>query len=95
MAENNMTTIQQTQTTGLVGNPELKASQEGTAEALAAKKQDYKTLLRKKILIGSCYLKQAKTPERLAALKADLNDYLKRASDRALFDLPSHNQTLS
>lgn len=66
-----------------------KPSREPLAEHTAPTKQDYKTLLRKKILIGSCYLKQAKTPERLAALKADLNDYLKRDSDRALFDLPS------
>ena len=83
---------QPTQLIESVGNLGLNASQEGAAENIEAKKQDYKTLLRKKILIGSCYLKQAKTPERLAALKADLNDYLKRASDRALFDLPMQNQ---
>ncbi len=51
-------------------------------------KQDYKQLLRKKILIGSCYLKQADVPECWAKLIADLDAYLKRDSDRLLFDLP-------
>ena len=80
------------QTQSIESSDKQGPSCEQPAENSESKKQDYKTLLRKKILIGSCYLKQAKTPERLAALKADLNDYLKRASDRALFDLPMQNQ---
>lgn len=54
-------------------------------------KQDYKQLLRKKILIGSCYLKLAQTPEKLDKLMTDLDNYLTRPSDRVLFDLPCND----
>lgn len=44
---------------------------------------------RRKILVGAYYLEQTQNhPERMTELKTHLAGYLKRNSDRQLFDLP-------
>ena len=43
---------------------------------------------RRKILLGSYYLEQAKKHEQWENVKEIMNTYLTRNSDRILFDLP-------
>ncbi len=44
---------------------------------------------RRKILVGSYYLDQAQGSEQQAALRQLMDGYLKRDSDRTLFNLPT------
>ena len=44
---------------------------------------------RRKILIGSYYLEKSKKENQLEQIKILMNDYLKRNSDRSLFELPN------
>ena len=78
---------------GLSKLEKLKAQQAKLAARIQAvearvkvsgRKQD----TRRKILVGACYLDEArKNEEGLAGLKEKLDGYLKRDSDRKLFDL--------
>lgn len=43
---------------------------------------------RRKILVGSYYLDQARNNQQFEILKKSMDGYLKRNSDRKLFDLP-------
>lgn len=53
----------------------------------AERKQD----TRRKILVGSYYLEQAQADNKLDQLKKLMDDYLRRDSDRKLFDLTLKN----
>lgn len=46
---------------------------------------------RRKILLGAYYLDKIKNEGTLETIKHELNDFLKRDSDRALFELPLLN----
>jgi hypothetical protein len=48
---------------------------------------------RRKILVGSYYLDQAKQTNQLNDIKKLMQSYLKRNSDRKLFDLPDLPET--
>ncbi len=48
---------------------------------------------RKKILLGSYYLDQAVKENTMQAVRSLMDHYLKRDSDRALFDLPLLGET--
>lgn len=52
-------------------------------EKSAERKKD----ARRKILVGSYYLEQAEKKEKMDDLKKRMDEFLKRESDRALFDL--------
>ncbi len=52
-----------------------------------AEKLERKKDTRRKILVGSYYLSLANTPEKMEQLKKLLGDFLKRDTDRALFEL--------
>lgn len=52
-----------------------------------AKNSERKTDTRKKILVGSYYLDQAKENNQLGEIKKLMDKYLTRPSDRKLFDL--------
>lgn len=51
------------------------------------KTSDRKKETRKKILIGSYYLDEALKENKIDAIKSIMDKYLKRNSDRSLFDL--------
>ena len=51
------------------------------------KNSERKKDTRRKILIGSYYLDQAKQADKMEDLKKIMDDYLKRDYDRELFDL--------
>lgn len=53
-------------------------------EKVAERKND----TRRKVLVGAFYLDRAKKDGTYPALKSELDNYLKRKSDRALFNLP-------
>lgn len=52
------------------------------------KSSERKKDIRRKILVGSYYLDQAKQKNEMKKLCQKMADYLKRNSDRQLFDLP-------
>ncbi len=71
----------------------LKAQQAKIAARIQAAEARMKTSERKqdtrrKILVGSYYLDEARKNDQLESLKKTLDSYLKRNSDRALFELP-------
>lgn len=71
----------------------LKSQQEKLAARIQLmearqKESERKKDTRRKILIGSYYLEQARGTQKMDELKQQLDKYLKRNSDRALFDLP-------
>lgn len=53
----------------------------------AEKTRERKRETRRKILIGAYYLDQAKTQDKFDEIVKLMDDYLKRNSDRSLFDL--------
>lgn len=58
-----------------------------------AKASERKQETRRKILVGAYYLDEARKNGQFDALKKVMADYLKRNSDRALFDLPALVET--
>jgi large subunit ribosomal protein L7/L12 len=54
-----------------------------------AKSSERKQETRRKILVGSYYLEEAKKNDQLDPIKKIMDSYLKRNSDRALFELPA------
>jgi len=52
------------------------------------KEKERKLETRRKILVGSFYLDKAKENGSIDQLKNELDSYLTRKDDRALFDLP-------
>lgn len=70
----------------------LKAQQAKLAARIQAaearaKVSERKQETRRKILVGSYYLDEAKKNNKLETIKEAMSTYLKRESDRALFDL--------
>ena len=60
------------------------------------KSRERKEDTRRKILLGAYFLDKIKNEGTLEAIKKELNDFLKRNSDRALFGLPElKNETSS
>lgn len=58
------------------------------AHEARAKEQERKKETRRKILVGAYYLDKARvSSENFDKLKQDMDEYLTRNSDRALFDL--------
>lgn len=57
------------------------------AEAIH-KERERKQDTRRKILLGAYFLDKLKQEGTFESIKKELNDFLKRNSDRALFDLP-------
>ena len=55
---------------------------------MRTKTKERKADIRRKILIGAYFLDKLKAEGTLEAIKKELNDFLKRNSDRALFGLP-------
>lgn len=54
----------------------------------AEKNRERKRETRRKILIGAYYLDQARDKDQMADLQCAMDTYLKRNTDRVLFDLP-------
>jgi hypothetical protein len=61
-----------------------------------SKETDRKKDIRRKILVGSYYLEQAKNNKTIHELNQLMDTFLTRTSDRVLFDLsvPDKNKTL-
>lgn len=57
-----------------------------------AKESDRKKDTRRKILVGSYYLDQAAKNNKMDELKKELDNFLKRNSDRRLFELAEINE---
>lgn len=57
-------------------------------EEARSKTKERKADTRRKILIGAYFLDKLNSEGTLEAIKKELNDFLKRNSDRALFGLP-------
>jgi hypothetical protein len=53
-----------------------------------SKTSERKKETQRKILVGAYYLDQARKNNRMDSIKKIMNAYLKRGSDRVLFDLP-------
>lgn len=71
----------------------LKAQQTKIAARIQAvearaKVSERKQDTRRKILVGSYYLDEAKKNNQMESLKKMMDGYLKRNSDRTLFELP-------
>lgn len=66
----------------------LKQKVEARKRALE-QKADRALDTRRKILVGSFFIQRAESDEQKAKLRSMLDGYLKRADDRALFDLPA------
>jgi len=71
----------------------LKVQQEKLTARIQAveartKESERKKDTRRKILVGSYYLDQAKQQNQMAEVQRIMATYLKRNSDRKLFDLP-------
>jgi hypothetical protein len=53
-----------------------------------SKTSERKKETQRKILVGAYYLDQARKNNQMDSIREIMNDYLKRSSDRLLFDLP-------
>lgn len=78
----------------------LKAQQEKIAARIQLLESRHKNLARKqdtqrKILVGSYYLDRAIKENKMEELKKRMDTYLKRNSDRKLFDLPPLQEMVS
>lgn len=65
-----------------------KLSAQIQKEESRTKTKERKADTRRKILIGAYFLDKLKAEGTFEAIKKELNDFLKRSSDRALFGLP-------
>lgn len=74
---------------------QVKLAAEIQAAEARAKTSQRKQDARRKILIGAYYLEQARQKNSLDDLKKALDGYLKRNTDRKLFELPELEHELA